>query len=63
MVEILKYFERLPHTQSELFQDDLFPLTRVTWSPTMTSDEWCSGAKDKKVKKISLQPDGMECCK
>lgn len=45
--------------QSELFQDDLFPPTRITWEPTMTSDDWFS-SNDKKAIKISLQPDGME---
>lgn len=46
--------------QSELFQDDLFPPTKVTWTATMTSDEWFS-VKEKKPRKISLQPEGMEC--
>lgn len=50
----------VPRIKSELFQDDLFPPTRVTWLPTMSSSEWFGG-KDKKVPKISLQPEGMEC--
>lgn len=48
--------------QSELFQDDLFPPTKVTWEATMTANEWLNN-RDKKVKKISLQPKGMESCK
>lgn len=48
--------------QSELFQDDLFPPTTITWTPTMTSDEWYA-QKDKKTRKISLQPSGMDSCK
>lgn len=48
--------------QSELFQDDLFPPTKVTWDATMTANEWLNN-KDKKVRKISLKPDGMESCK
>ena len=48
--------------QNELFQDDLFPPTRVTWIPTLTPSDWFN-CRDKKVKKISLQPEGMECCK
>lgn len=50
--------------QSELFQDDLFPPTTVTWTPTMTAEEWY-GNKDKKPRKVSLQPTGMDsrkCC-
>lgn len=51
----------VPRIKSELFQDDLFPPTRVVWSSTMTANEWFSG-KDKISKFISLQPEGMECC-
>ncbi|KAG4075646.1 hypothetical protein HA402_003471 [Bradysia odoriphaga] len=49
----------VPRIKNELFQDDLFPPTRVTWTETMSSGEWFS-LKDKKVQKISLQPEGME---
>lgn len=49
-------------SQNELFQDDLFPPTRITWSPTVTATEWFT-SKDKKTVKISLQPEGMESCK
>lgn len=48
--------------QNELFQDDLFPPTRVTWIPTLSASDWFN-CRDKKVKKISLQPEGMECRK
>jgi len=48
----------VPRIKTELFQDDLFPPTRVTWTATMTSEEWFNG-KDKPVKRISLQPEGM----
>ncbi|XP_055843169.1 coronin-7 isoform X2 [Episyrphus balteatus] len=50
----------VPRIKSELFQDDLFPPTLVTWVPTMTADDWFS-LNDKKPKKISLQPEGMDC--
>ncbi|XP_058977707.1 coronin-7 isoform X3 [Musca domestica] len=49
----------VPRIKSELFQDDLFPPTRVTWLPTMTAEEWFL-SNDKKPKKISLQPEGMD---
>ncbi|XP_050307808.1 coronin-7 isoform X2 [Anthonomus grandis grandis] len=49
----------VPRIKTELFQDDLFPPTRVTWSPTCSSSEWFTG-KDKPVQRISLKPDGME---
>jgi coronin-7 len=42
-----------------LFQDDLFPPTRVTWSPTITAEEWFDN-KNKLPAKISLQPEGMD---
>lgn len=44
--------------QTDFFQDDLFPPTRVTWNPSMTSGEWFSG-KDKWLPRMSLQPEGM----
>uniref|UniRef100_A0A1A9W972 Coronin n=1 Tax=Glossina brevipalpis TaxID=37001 RepID=A0A1A9W972_9MUSC len=49
----------VPRIKSELFQDDLFPPTRVTWLLTLTADEWFL-SNDKKPQKISLQPAGME---
>lgn len=51
----------VPRLKTELFQDDLFPPTQVTWTPTMVSSEWFA-QKDKKPKKVSLQPEGMETC-
>lgn len=47
--------------QNELFQDDLFPPTRVTWEATLSANDWFNN-KDKKVRKISLKPEGMESC-
>lgn len=47
--------------QTELFQDDLFPPTRVLWEPTVTSSEWFN-KKDKTPKRINLKPDGMDLC-
>ncbi|CAG9827936.1 unnamed protein product [Diabrotica balteata] len=49
----------VPRIKTDLFQDDLFPPTRLTWNPTMSSSEWFSG-KEKPPQKISLQPEGME---
>uniref|UniRef100_A0AAG5D161 Coronin n=1 Tax=Anopheles atroparvus TaxID=41427 RepID=A0AAG5D161_ANOAO len=48
-----------PRVKSELFQDDLFPETKVLWKPTMTADEWFAG-KNIQPARISLQPPGME---
>jgi coronin-7 len=45
--------------QTEFFQDDLFPPTKVTWHETLTSTEWFEG-KNLNAKRISLQPDDME---
>lgn len=49
----------VPRIKSELFQDDLFPPTRITWQPTVSASDWFA-QKDKKVARISLQPEGME---
>lgn len=52
----------VPRLKSELFQDDLFPPTRVTWAPSLSAREWFAN-KDKAPSKVSLQPEGMACCK
>lgn len=52
---MIKFFS----SQTELFQDDLFRPTRVTWSATITAQEWFEG-KNKKPARISLQPEGMD---
>ncbi|XP_066145726.1 coronin-7 isoform X2 [Euwallacea fornicatus] len=49
----------VPRIKTELFQDDLFPPTRIAWKPTCSSTEWFSG-KDKAVARMSLKPEGME---
>lgn len=46
--------------QTELFQDDLFPPTRVTWTETISAEEWFAN-KDKKPIRLNLQPEGMDC--
>ncbi|CAH0770610.1 unnamed protein product [Bemisia tabaci] len=48
----------VPRIKTELFQDDLFPPTRVTWKPTITAAEWFSG-RDKPCPRISLKPSEM----
>lgn len=42
-----------------MFQDDLFPPTRVTWSTTISGSEWFEG-KNKYPARITLQPEGMD---
>ncbi|XP_043797534.1 coronin-7 isoform X2 [Apis laboriosa] len=49
----------VPRIKSELFQDDLFPPTKITWKPTMTATEWFNGA-NKQAYRISLKPPGMD---
>ncbi|XP_068139744.1 coronin-7 isoform X1 [Drosophila tropicalis] len=49
----------VPRIKCELFQDDLFPPTRITWNATVSSDEWFNFS-DKTADKISLKPDGMD---
>ncbi|KAK9870983.1 hypothetical protein WA026_009943 [Henosepilachna vigintioctopunctata] len=48
----------VPRIKTELFQDDLFPPTRITWEPSISGKEWFNG-KDKLPQRISLQPSGM----
>ncbi|XP_011503045.1 PREDICTED: coronin-7 isoform X2 [Ceratosolen solmsi marchali] len=49
----------VPRIKSELFQDDLFPPTKVTWIPAMSSREWFDGV-NKQVLRINLKPPGMD---
>ncbi|XP_026297582.1 coronin-7 isoform X2 [Apis mellifera] len=49
----------VPRIKSELFQDDLFPPTKITWKSTMTATEWFNGA-NKQAFRISLKPPGMD---
>nr|XP_029721800.1 coronin-7 isoform X3 [Aedes albopictus] len=49
----------VPRIKSELFQDDLFPPTKVLWEPTLVAAEWFAG-RDKPAQRISLQPEGMD---
>ncbi|RZC40501.1 coronin-7 [Asbolus verrucosus] len=49
----------VPRIKTELFQDDLFPPTRVVWKPVLSSSEWFSG-RDKAPQRISLKPEGMD---
>ncbi|XP_021695078.1 coronin-7 isoform X4 [Aedes aegypti] len=49
----------VPRIKSELFQDDLFPPTKVLWESTLSAAEWFTG-RDKPAQRISLQPEGMD---
>ncbi|KAK5643995.1 hypothetical protein RI129_007840 [Pyrocoelia pectoralis] len=49
----------VPRIKMELFQDDLFPPTTVTWKPTLDSSEWFAG-RNKEPQRISLKPEGMD---
>ncbi|XP_037087762.1 coronin-7-like [Pollicipes pollicipes] len=48
----------VPRVKADLFQDDLFPPTRVTWEATMTAEEWLGGA-NVPARLLDLQPDDM----
>ncbi|XP_049299985.1 coronin-7 isoform X2 [Anopheles funestus] len=50
---------KVPRIKSELFQDDLFPPTKVLWQPTLSGEEWFAG-RDVTPTRISLKPDGMD---
>ncbi|XP_031341149.1 coronin-7 isoform X1 [Photinus pyralis] len=49
----------VPRIKMELFQDDLFPPTIVTWKPTLSSSEWFAG-RNKEPLRVSLKPEGMD---
>ncbi|RVE46333.1 hypothetical protein evm_009052 [Chilo suppressalis] len=49
----------VPRIKSELFQDDLFPPTLVTWQPWMSGADWLAG-RAIQPRTASLQPEGME---
>ncbi|CAG9782241.1 unnamed protein product [Diatraea saccharalis] len=49
----------VPRIKSELFQDDLFPPTFVTWEPWLSGSEWLAG-RTPPPRTASLQPPGME---
>ncbi|OAD58963.1 Coronin-7 [Eufriesea mexicana] len=51
----------VPRIKSELFQDDLFPPTKITWKPTMSATEWFIG-NNLQAHRISLKPPGMDNC-
>ncbi|MEE6528528.1 hypothetical protein FKM82_030941, partial [Ascaphus truei] len=42
----------------EFFQDDVFPVSRVTWEPALSAGEWLSGA-DRQQRSINMCPKGM----
>ncbi|KAJ1528065.1 hypothetical protein ONE63_007983 [Megalurothrips usitatus] len=52
----------VPRIKLDLFQDDLFPPTKVTWDPVMSGNEWFSGVQQP-PKRINLCPPGMDCCR
>ncbi|XP_043678105.1 coronin-7 isoform X6 [Vespula pensylvanica] len=49
----------VPRIKSELFQDDLFPPTKITWKAVLTAAEWFNGI-NKQASRISLKPPGMD---
>lgn len=49
---------KVPRVKMDYFQDDLFPDTKVTWEPVLSSSDWFSGSNGSQ-KTISLKPDDM----
>ncbi|XP_068623199.1 coronin-7 [Battus philenor] len=49
----------VPRIKSELFQDDLFPPTLVTWQAWQTARDWLAGRRAT-PRTASLQPPGMQ---
>ncbi|XP_066978131.1 coronin-7 isoform X5 [Macrobrachium rosenbergii] len=48
----------VPRVKTELFQDDLFPPTFVSWEPVMTAAEWL-GDTNRPPRTLSLKPSDM----
>ncbi|KAK8721825.1 hypothetical protein OTU49_012588 [Cherax quadricarinatus] len=48
----------VPRVKTELFQDDIFPPTFVSWEPVMTAAEWL-GDTNRPPRTLSLQPSDM----
>ena len=53
---------RVPRTRTEYFQDDLYPLTPVTWKPVQSAQEWFDGCQSKEREKVDLRPTDMKPC-
>ncbi len=49
----------VPRVRTALFQDDLFPPTRVLWEAAASAGEWFSG-KDREARRVSMQPEDMQ---
>ncbi|KAK3584488.1 hypothetical protein CHS0354_006018 [Potamilus streckersoni] len=49
----------VPRVKTEYFQDDLFPDTKVTWEPVLSSSDWFRG-QNKLQRKISIRPPDMK---
>ncbi|XP_064607683.1 coronin-7-like isoform X2 [Liolophura sinensis] len=49
----------VPRVKKDYFQDDIFPDTKVTWKPAMSSAEWFSGM-NRAPAKVSLRPADMQ---
>uniref|UniRef100_A0A182KAP6 Coronin n=1 Tax=Anopheles christyi TaxID=43041 RepID=A0A182KAP6_9DIPT len=49
----------VPRLKMELFQDDLFPPTKVLWQPTLDAGEWFAG-RDVTPTRLSMKPEGMD---
>ena len=45
----------------EYFQDDIYPVTRVTWQPALTAQEWLDGGNEVQSC-VSLRPVDMKPC-
>ena len=48
----------VPRVKSTYFQDDIFPPTRVLWSPTCSGEEWIGG-EELQPSWVSLKPADM----
>ncbi|XP_018024017.1 coronin-7 [Hyalella azteca] len=49
----------VPRVKTNLFQDDVFPPTAVTWQPRLSAAEWFSGLNRQPLL-VSLQPADMD---
>ena len=53
---------KVPRTRLEYFQDDLYPLTAVTWEPVMSAQEWFDRGQPRDRATVDMRPADMKPC-
>ena len=59
---VQQFTVKVPRTRLEYFQDDLYPLTAVTWEPVMSAQEWFDQGKPRDRATVDMRPTDMKPC-